>query len=177
MNNETSNITKALRQMKDIFYNISLLLKTAVDILEIEGWKCRDSTAFGESSKSINNPKAWISDYYFRFLWNDKKPKKLLFVSVILDEDNNKAFNEPLFAIGCMDFNGGTDYHWHFAKNIPLQLNKANEMVEKIDYAGLESEKYHISNVVTAALPLAEITKTEDVKKFISSFINSDKLK
>jgi hypothetical protein len=110
MNKDGKKILEAVRQMKKIFGDISLLLREVDSIMEREEWLSKTgSTIWSYGSQSIYNPDRWMPNELFRFYWNKEYPYYLVFVSILLDNDIEEDYytiEEPLITAGFFDYGG-----------------------------------------------------------------------
>ncbi|WP_193371359.1 hypothetical protein [Pelagibius marinus] len=103
--NEGQFILEALRQIRTLHQNISLLLKTADAAMAELKWvnAKTDATALHEMSYSINSPDQWMPWEVYRYYKNDAYPSLLASTAVLLD-DAEERVTEPLVTGALFEF-------------------------------------------------------------------------
>lgn len=94
---EGERILEAVRQVRRLHEDISLLLSTADTAMSEHGWNNakNDSTALYDMSWGIDKPRQWMPWEVFRFYRNDDRRTILASISVLLD-DGERRIAEPL---------------------------------------------------------------------------------
>lgn len=114
MSEDGENISKLLKEIRKLCNQISLLLVTVDEQMGSNGWEKagikNKNTAIAYSSASVETPKRWFPDTIFRFYINTNYPNILVFVSIILDDNQIDDFvnypveiKEPLITAGYFD--------------------------------------------------------------------------
>lgn len=115
------NILNTVKQMKIIYKDISLLLKTVDELIGKKywnpGWEDQ-STCFQKST--LNESQEWMPSEIFRFYKNKDDPYRLCFVSILIDDDPEGYYTiqEPLvtagyFNYGKKEIDVNWSYWWH----------------------------------------------------------------
>ncbi|MFQ5802325.1 MAG: hypothetical protein ACE5JQ_05435 [Candidatus Methylomirabilales bacterium] len=169
MSHDGKNIIAMMQQLRRLCEQISLLLSTADTLMDDEGWKATGNTPVLHGiSYSLQWPRYWIPQDFFRFYKNDNLRHILTFVSVVLDDrENEKNLMEPLLTAGWFDYGPGNevgnrwDYpyaRWHL------------KMPERSDDGKLLSAAWtgeHFLRVSTLGVPLTSIADVEGLKSKI----------
>lgn len=97
MTDEGGRILEAIRQVRRLHEDISLLLRTADAAMDESGWKNAksDSTALHEMSWGIDKPRQWMPWEVFRHYRHEDRRGALAAIAVLLD-DGQKTIPEPL---------------------------------------------------------------------------------
>lgn len=105
MSDQGESILTAVRQVRGLHEDISLLLRTADTAMGEQDWTNakNDGTALFDMSWSIDRPKQWMPWEVFRFYCHDGRPTVLASISVLLD-DGEDRLREPVVSGACFDF-------------------------------------------------------------------------
>lgn len=132
----TENGMKVLEFIKEIrrfSEELTSLLKTTESLMNRDGWiTATGNTIYGSSSYSLQDAKRWYPFDLFRFYQNSKYPLILAFVSIILEEDEDKWIKwmdespktpiiEPLVTAGYFIFQNKEDITLKNEKRITQQ--------------------------------------------------------
>lgn len=112
-----------IRQTRQLFSDICLLLQTVDQRTEENGWKPEGGgvATITEHRSHISYPQNWAPWYAFRFYKNSKWKNILSYVSVLLDNPPDKDYeiNQPLVTGGVFDYGAGNsverDWEYWFA--------------------------------------------------------------
>jgi len=178
MSNDGENILNSVKQMKNIFKDVSRLLETVDGLMEkeewIPAWKQRNLSIL-ESSNSLINPDRWMPSEIFRF-YKKKDIPKLSFASVLLDDDldENYTISEPLITAGYFDLGDKKvdypDYGWPriygFAKN-EEDNGTITPFKGGIELAKDRKYNFPFESGEGFGWPLTSIKNTEDIQNKI----------
>ena len=110
MTEDGEKILKFIKEIRRFSNDIALLLLTVDECMKNEGWIIATKTklAYSDSSYSLDDADKWYPHYLFRFYRNQNYPSLLAFVSIILDDDYYKEFDEyltePIISAGFYDY-------------------------------------------------------------------------
>lgn len=170
MNNDAIIIVQTVRQMKQIYEQVSLLLQSSDGIMQKEQWQNNGSTTY-YGSAAIYNPTQWLPSVAQRAYTNEDYPNQRKLIAVMLEDESYRADFEPLI-IGTTLVGNDQDesfpewsswdaywWHWNFVPE------SKNGVINKID----PTEKYpqdkrKLSEVLTFSLPLIDIKNGEALK-------------
>jgi hypothetical protein len=177
MSEDGKNILKLVKQIKNLCEQTSLLLRTADERMEKEGWESYKNTAIAWSSGSVQNPKQWFPDTLFRFYTNNSYENILLVVSIFLDDDffgeYKEEITEPLITAGCFDFgrdnkvsDAGDYWIYHYAKLYGYLKNRKDQGEIHESPPGWKEEwgkGWRSESYKCFGLPLTSITNAQDI--------------
>lgn len=183
MSTNGETILKLFTQLREVCGHISLLLQTTDEQMSKAGFRSEGNTAIDGISWAIYNPRQWIPTTAFRFYRHANYPKRLAFVSVLLDSHVDMVYviKEPYVTAGVLDF-GDLDislqgnywysrYFGYLLKNPELNpdgkpLSFDNDKLEKEFQGGFKSGKVF-------GVPLVSITKPSEIKSnIVTKLIN-----
>ena len=100
------NIREMISQMKEFYEQISLLLRTVDAHMKKGKWDAINNYAIGGFSRHIRFPLWWQPAEAFRFYLSKASPKRLGFVSVLIDDDRDGRYEieEPIVTGGYFDY-------------------------------------------------------------------------
>lgn len=122
MSNDGENILKHIKQTRQLCEQISLLLRTADELMTKANWNSEGNTAISASSASILSPEQWIPIAVFRFYKRKEYRGLLAFISVLLDDhwERKYTIKEPLLTAGFFDYGKAevkdNDWDYPFAR-------------------------------------------------------------
>ena len=174
MSDDGKNILRLVKQMRELCQQVSLLLRTADEQMTKAEWDSEGNNAVAGISYSIMNPAEWIPIMIFRFYKNKDYPRRLAFVSVLLDDhwERKYTIKEPLVSAGFFDHADGelSDDDWDYwysrvfgylskdhnlkADGQPFQFNRTMLSADK---------QGKIKSGTVFALPLVLLTNADDV--------------
>jgi len=167
-------ILKGLAETRSFFGKVSLMLRTADDLMGENQWKKLDNrTCF--LSGVIYNPKYWMPVNLHRYYTADENMENnkdlLVFIAVLLDRDNAwSGFDEPWITCGFFKFRPKKDpkVGWRWDDNLEesyLELKKeANGEFQLHTYSEKEEYGDRLVYEEYMALPLVEITSADELK-------------
>jgi hypothetical protein len=167
-------ILKGLRETRAFFEQVSLLIRTADDLLRDDGWdnlfgkKCADVTS------DLYRPKKWMPAEIFRFFIAPKESHHkdiILFVGVIFDQEGAwQGFTEPWVTCGLyqcrddIDTAKFSDWDW-----VSSQLEHEHDPDGKFNCLTFTPDQQEESDGViyqaVMALPLMSIGSAQDLKE------------
>jgi len=175
---DENHIGETIERLRDLYKDVALLLRTSEGLVAIEGggWEpARGNTAVAYSSNSLNSPRKWLTGRAFRFFKNVDFPNILLFVCVILDEQNGKEPKQPVVSAGFCDYGEGQDIEgppldwwyawWHLWMPERKDDGSVNSVRPKEEWP--EEHKSDIQSVTTLAVPLMEVKSEGDLKEMV----------
>lgn len=113
MSEDGQNILKMIKQNNKLYGQVSLLLQTADEQMEMKGWEAYNSTAMYGMSKILSDPKRWFPNYLFRFYEHDDCENIVVYISILLDDDiygrYETKLSEPLITAGFFDYGKGKE--------------------------------------------------------------------
>ena len=178
MNNSGETILKAVRQMKQLYGDVSSLLQSAGGHMMEAGWKAYGSTAIAQTSAAIYNPSQWLPSNAFTFFTNKDSEHLLAYVSVILDDmDGAGDLEAPLVTAGYLEYDRpegvGGDWCWWYArrgeweKELPVD-GEFHVLTPDSDWE-TECEKKGIQETGILMLRLVEVTDEEELHTKVTS--------
>lgn len=169
--------------IREVCEKVSLLLQTADEQMSKADFKSEGNTAIDGVSYTIYNSRQWIPTTAFRFYRHVNYPKRLAFISVLLDShvDRTYIIKESYVTAGVLDF-GEVDaslqgnywysrYFGYLLKEPQLDpdgkvFSFENEKLEK-DIQG----KFKSGRIF--AVPLVSITNPDEIKlQIVTKLIN-----
>lgn len=183
MSIEGETILKAIKQIRQLFEQISKLLSSADVQVTKTGWLNESNYAIAEISWSKLNPEKWIPINAFRYYKNKTCPNIMAFISILLDDEwyQEYTIKEPLVTAGFFDYgNSEVGENWDYpylrcygylSKKYNLKADGTTFHFERemlpLAIVG-KYEKLFVSGEAFA-FPLASIKKPEDVESFLTS--------
>jgi len=188
MSSDGEIVLKLLGQVRQVCEQVGFLLQTADAQMLKAGFKSEGNTAIDGISYAIINPRQWIPTTAFRFYKHKDYPKRLAFISVLLDnrEDIQYTINEPLVTAGFLDFgevdaslqneSGYSDYWYsrYFGYLMKDHLAKPDGKPFSFENAQLDNEikgRFKIGTVF--AIPLVSVASAEGVKSEVVTKLTS----
>ncbi|MCH7535860.1 MAG: hypothetical protein IH948_09005 [Bacteroidetes bacterium] len=178
MSEEGKNIFNAVKQVREFFEKISLLLTTTDALMKEYRWlPAQGTTARSYGSATLHTPKQWLPYEIFRFYKNDEYKNLLICISVILDDLEGKySIKEPLICGSIFDYLSGNDVGdswetWYARWHLSSPTRKDDGTFTEFDpNKNLHDEKSHkVMHISTMALPLVNIS---DANKLEERIIN-----
>jgi hypothetical protein len=184
LNTDGENILKLVQQVRQLCQQTALLLRTADEQMKKKCW-ISNNTAFAEKSGSILYPEYWIPIMAFQYYSNDKHLNRLVYVSVLLDNDWTEKFTikEPLITAGFFDygteeFNGNWDYKYfryfgHLSRTHDLKPDGQHFHFDRkmVPISLIGKFKNTFETGVVFALPLTSITNASEVESKITNIL------
>ncbi len=176
MNNDGENILKMFKQIRQIFEQVSLLLRTVDEQMIKADWKSMGNYALSDLSYSILEPASWIPIMVYRYYKHKEFPNRLAYVSVLLDNHWYRKYTikEPLLTAGFLDY-GRDEVVWenHYARYYgylsEIHDLKADGQFFQFDNTMLPSDvQGKFKNGKIFALPLISITNAKDVESKVT---------
>lgn len=175
---EGKTILSAIRQLRDLHRNISLLLKTAEAALYEKGWENggNGSYALHEFSYSIERPEQWMPWEVFRFYKHRDRFARLASLAVLLD-DSTGRLSEPVVAGAIFEFDAPEKFGYHnwFAtiyKAIPGR--EADGQVLEVSRAELpEDWQSDFDRAWCFAYPLVRINSESELRRDVADRLDS----
>lgn len=171
MNNDAAIIVQTVRQMKQIYEQVSLLLQAADGIMQKERWDNNGSTAY-YGSAAIYNASQWLPSVAQRAYTHEDYPNKRKLIAIMLEDENYHADFEPLIVGTTLvgnhqdssfpEWTSWDSYWWHW-NFVP---ESTNGITNKIDPAEkYPQDKRKLSEITTFSLPLIDIKNGEELKE------------
>jgi len=178
MTSEKSVIQDSIRQVKKIYEQVSVLIKTADDLMGEHGWEPEKPAVIFGSSAAVYAPRQWLPSVLTRKYRHKESINTVLSMGVLLDDVlDDMRIEEPLIIATRLsvkdtseDFpytNDNDDPYWWFMKSANLEA--VGEVVE-IDKPQdvYEKETRSLGRVLTFAVPLLEIESSDELRdKFV----------
>ncbi len=168
-------ILEGLKQTRKFFKQVSLLLRTAEDMLYEAGW--REMTGSSKSSNitsDLYRPESWMPQDIYRFYVpsdeSEIDKKIVLFVGVLLDREGAwKGFKEPWISSGLYEFlPDKSPPKLRYEEWVRLHLDVEQDPDGRFYAHPIGDEKWYeeigLLYQVSMALPLVEIDDAEDLK-------------
>jgi hypothetical protein len=177
VSNDAENILKLVKQMRELFGQISLLLRTANEQMAKADWNSEGNTALVDLSWSIMNPTQWIPTNVFQFYRHKGHTNRLAYISVLLDDDlyGRYTIKEPLVTAGFLDYRQAEisdDEYWYARYYGYLSKDhnlKADGQHFHFDKAMLPTDlQGRFEDGEVFAVPLTSITNANDVEQQIT---------
>ena len=191
MSDDGQNIMRMVTQMRELCQQIGLVLGTADGLVAEEGWtqpeEKKEKSVTSGNSASLDWPRFWFPEHFYRFYTNAKRPNVLLYLAVVLDNREGKPeyapeggeFSEPVVTSGYYVFEGDSigqwDYHWclgHFWSSDPDYKGGVYERVP----SGQNPKEGVFQVLRSLALPLTVISNSEALKEKVTQPIAEDML-
>ena len=107
-------ILTGLAETRKFFEQVSMLIRTAEDILRDEGWEAVFGNKCADVTSHLYHPKKWMPSEVYRFFVagedSEVDKDKVLFIGVLLeDKDGWGGFQEPWVTCGLYQFNVDKD--------------------------------------------------------------------
>lgn len=177
MNEMGANVIKLLNQVRTLFRETALLLKTTDQYMADVGWKIATPTNICVQLSMLLDWSHWWFPYFaFRLYKNEQYPHFLSFVAVIFyDRDGKLHVQEPLLSAGWNDYGkgntvpadevGGDSVLWH-----PEMPGRRDDgvLISVDPRQQWPDEKYKPYRTTTLAVPLIEITNAEQLKSRVT---------
>jgi hypothetical protein len=131
LSDEGENILKLIKQTRQFFEQVSLLLRHADENMTKEGWNPESNYALSEMSYNIMNPSQWLPIMISRFYKNKDHPNLLAYVSVLLDDhwERKYTITEPLVTAGLFNYVSPVADNWdYFYARYFGYLSKSNNL-------------------------------------------------
>jgi hypothetical protein len=178
-----NEMLKAVRQVRNLFVEVSRLLSTADGLMQETGWvPAYGSYAISNFSYAISSPRAWMPYVAWRFYKDQSASHLLTSIGVVLeDENDNTSVTQPLLFALAQDYGQGVDVgpNWD-SRYASLHCRRrdfrvdgtpsAVEDVENVPWkAGLKPKR-----AVSFGLPLVSITGSTDLRdRVVSPLVRS----
>jgi len=173
MSEQGKIIIDSIRQVKNIYKQIADLLQTADALMSEAKWEsCGNIAVYG--SAAIYNPKQWLPSAPVRAYACNSKPAETKILTVLLDDEKNKNFDDPLViatTLHATSYEGPTPV-WHFedctwwylhrpdqSKNSELQSFNPRDICPE--------EKRELESIQVFAVPLVDVTEGEALNNYI----------
>jgi hypothetical protein len=157
----------AIRDMKRLFADLSLLLRSADEPFKKYGWlpvQKNANVATTDNSAAVYAPERWMPYYAFRYFESKDRPHAFAYVSVLLDDlDNPDRLSEPLGSAGIVQHGeGGHGWsYWYaraalFVPGVPQDGRRVEVDVKPFD-------REFVAKAEVLALPLVEVPDAQAV--------------
>lgn len=174
MSEEGKNILKLVKDIRLFSEQCSLLLRTSDELMQKKGWKAPSKTVSSRISQSVTLPAQWFPEVLFRFYQNNRKSSLLLYVSIILDDDLEKSYpepiSEPLVSAGCFDYGQGKKadkYEYFYAKLYGYMNDREDQGKIHISWDGWKKDYgdwWHSESFKCFGLPLVSVSDSRDLE-------------
>jgi hypothetical protein len=187
MTDAGGNVLLAVRQIRDLFEEISRLISTANSLMEEQGWNSAiDYSKAISVSNALAQPRSWLPYEIFGLYRSPDLPHIFAFITVILDHRREQErLAEPLLSAGWFDYGEGNKARtnppysfagWHL--EVPDRKNDGTKVATNLQTAPRrirgQMEKHRIDTVTTFALPLVAIGDSNALKeKVIGPLLSS----
>ncbi|MHB1909356.1 MAG: hypothetical protein ACYCQJ_10880 [Nitrososphaerales archaeon] len=106
MEDTDANISQAVKQVRSVFSNVSLLLRTCDELMEKKSWHVKDQFVWRDSSTNITRPERWLPSELHRFYLSKAKPNILAYVAILLDDDKEGYYtiDRAVVTAGMFDY-------------------------------------------------------------------------
>jgi len=173
-------ILRGLAEARKFFEQVSLLIRTAEEMLEENGWKPdTNSNKSSDISSHLLKPDEWMPRWVSRFFKSDEHIDLLLYIGVLLDQTGGWAgFREPWVTCGLFQYlpekiEMSEDWELEWVTAHLDQKRDPDGSFYECAYELEEQESEGILREWTMALPLIEIGNAEELKrKFIEPLLN-----
>jgi hypothetical protein len=168
MNDTDRNIVNAVKQIKELYKQIGLLLEHADELMADRDWESYGNQCVG-GSNSLKKPTEWLPSYVFRMY---HKGKRVAFIAAILDDPKGRAeerLTQPLLSAGWYDYGknrrvkgllyGWTDSHLEFANR-----KDDGSIMTTEDPEWLETDKTKVVRFSSFAIRLVSIQNAPDLR-------------
>lgn len=171
MSDDGKNIIATFQQLRRFCEQISLLLGSVDALMASEGWKpTGNSPVMVGVSYSLQLPRYWIAQDFFRFYKHEKHRNILAFVSVLADDATDEgSLKEPILTAGWFDYGEGTEvgdqweYEWRrWHLRMPERTDDGKLLSADSEIWPKESLPFR--RVSTSGMPLTSIVDVEGLK-------------
>lgn len=171
MNATGRNIVLLMEQVRKLFQDTALLLKTADEYMREKGWTTRTNQCVTLSSVP-DAASGWFPEFAFRFYKHEGYKHLLPFVSVIFyDREGGNHVEESLVSGGWHDYGKGNtfpegDLDWDFARwHLYMPRRRDDGTLTSVDpRQEWPQYGYRIQRTSTLAIPLVSVTSAEELK-------------
>jgi len=171
MTEEGPKIIRALRQVRRLHDDVSLLLRTADKAMGERGWKNAksDSRALYETSSSIDRPQQWMPWEIYRYYRHDDRSATLASLTVLLD-DGQTEFPEPLVSGSVIEFEDANTAaghaYWAGAFYRVMPKSEPDGRIVEVQREQLEkSWDFEFQSARCFAYPLVTVTSEEVLRE------------
>jgi len=177
MTDERTVIRDSIRQVKEIYEQVSVFIVTADGLMREKDWNPSGNTVVYESNATYDRPSGWLPSILTREYRNRRAKNMVLLMGIILDHQDIK---EPLVIgtqMSVIDVsekfpytNNDDRYFWFLKK---ANFDAIGEVVEIEDPKEVyEKETRDLSRILTFATPLLEIKNSEQMReKFVTKLL------
>jgi len=114
---KSRNITIAVRNVRQLFGDISLLLGTVEAAVDGLSWKPYISPCVADRGESLSTHDRWMPYYIFRYYYHDECPSWLCFTCVFIDDVFHPHNTDvPLVGAGLVEFADKSDRDSNYHK-------------------------------------------------------------
>ncbi|MBT9147553.1 MAG: hypothetical protein DDT32_01312 [Syntrophomonadaceae bacterium] len=167
-------ILEGLIQTRKFFEQISLLLRTAEDLLKESGWDNHSSSMKSSDITShLYQPRKWMPREVSRFFINEEHEDILIYVGVLLGQEGNwGGFKEPWITCGLFQFLPDKNPREKFTNLLWVTQHLADESdpdgtFHTHKWPPEKQEELNLLYDATLALSLVQITSAQDLKQKI----------
>jgi hypothetical protein len=178
MREDSKTLVAIMRQLRILCEEICLLLGTADNLMNEEGWKAKGNiNVFANLKYTLAAPRCWIPQDYYRFYENDGFVHILPFVAVILDDwGKESAVNESLLTAGWFDYGSGnqvgTRWSYYFQRwHLKMPGRRDNGQLVTENANAWPKESLPFARVSTLAVPLTSIADANELKSKIIGLV------
>ena len=168
-------ILTGLAETRKLFEQISMLIRTAEDILRDEGWETLFGNKCADITGHLYKPARWMPSEVYRFFVagedSEVDKDKVLFVGVLLEDKGGwGGFREPWVTCGLYQFNADKDVskftHWSWvAAHLEYKYDPDGAFHES-EFTSEEQED-GLVYMATMALPLVSLDSAQALKEKI----------
>lgn len=181
MNDTGKNIVSGFRELRKFCHQVSLLLKTAQEMMADKDWERAKPYAVFEADPAIDAPDSWLPYGVCRFFQNSDFPRLLCYIAVSVDDPEEKSPVEyALLSAGCIVLQLGRNRdklahwmaYWHLFMDsrkddgspcLDDEPQKTGKPIKK----GEPEPPASFVRVTTFAYPLVEIADPEALREKI----------
>ncbi len=181
MNEKGANMLLAIREVRQLFEDIGLLLRSGEEHMKKAGWTPYNSVAMAGGSRNVSSPAYWMPQDVFRFFLHKEEIHVLSFISVIVDDINDpNSMDEPFVSAGWIEFEDGEKVgnSWSYDySRIVLNAEKRTTIGEimEVPTDSIKSRSDRkIKRARALAIPLVSITDVASVETMITEILIKD---
>lgn len=173
MSSDSQTMTRTMQQLKAIYDQVSLLLRTADELMQDAEWSSNSNTAYFEGSVAIYKPRAWAPTVIQRTYVNEELKHHLKMISVVLDDENHPLRNGAII-IGTTVTGQSPDaspgwvawdaYWWHRQFHSDSEDSTVHTIYPQTVYP---QDERMLDHVTVFARPLTAITDTDTLSEYI----------
>ena len=169
--NEDEKILTAFRAVHQLHRDISLILMDTDRFTNGIGWTLfkNKNQCHGESTAIIDGSSKWMPRRFFRIYENESFSNLLIYLSVIIDgEQNEQNFEKPLISVGIIDYGKGSkidNWDWDYPHAANWNDDEPIEFGQwhKVEKTGFPTNDHKAETISYFSHPLTAISGAKEL--------------